>query len=134
MNAGLKRELETIESKKLFEIEDESVTRCCFDDGDCRKRPQWVEWRPKPLPRSKQTELAEVLRSASSSPSNSEDDRSKQQFDISKLDGALAAQNVGAKAAVHLIKTSGSNALINGEGNLFKMSFRTCKLQIGGTC
>jgi hypothetical protein len=141
INGGLKRELETIESKLLYEVEDESLTRCCFDDGDCRKRPQWVEWRPKPLSPQAKQELAshattttpflgEVLRSETVSTGGG----GKPLIDNSKLEGALAAQSVGAKSAIHLIKATGSNALINGEGNLFKMSFRTCKLQLGGSC
>jgi len=39
-----------------------------------------------------------------------------------------------AAPTVHLLRSSGSTALINGEGNLFKMSFRTCMLQEGGGC
>jgi hypothetical protein len=37
-------------------------------------------------------------------------------------------------AAVHFIRSQGSNALLNGEGNLFKMQFRVCALQQGGEC
>jgi len=39
-----------------------------------------------------------------------------------------------AAPQVHLLRTRGSPALLNGEGNLFKMSFRTCQLQDGGDC
>ena len=35
---------------------------------------------------------------------------------------------------VHFIRAQGSNALLNGEGNLFKMQFRVCALQKGGQC
>ena len=35
---------------------------------------------------------------------------------------------------VHFLRLQGSNALLNGEGNLFKMQFRVCKIQQGGEC
>jgi hypothetical protein len=39
-----------------------------------------------------------------------------------------------ASPTVHLLRAGGSPALINGEGNLFKMSFRTCAVTQAREC
>jgi len=90
------QELENIEAKSLVSVADESVSRCCFDRGNCRRRDQWVYFKDK------QNKALPVKGAASSS--------------------------------VHLLRTGGSPALINGEGNLFKMSFRTCAITQAREC